>query len=147
MERTLLFLTKNPRAASVFYANLSCVLDVNNICKLIVMLVKVLKLGVKNDLLRLEKEEAEKSTHEDFQLRPMLVSGKKRRRGDDKSGSYNDSLWNESSTHRAVENDMDGKGSANDIMEVSASNTFLMARVAETICCLWDSVSNEAHKN
>jgi len=68
MRRTLLFLSDNPRAARVFYSNLANHLDVNNVCKLIAMLVQTAQLEVKREIKEIEKGKKSKKS-------------KKRRRG------------------------------------------------------------------
>jgi condensin-2 complex subunit G2 len=89
IRRTLVFLNKNPQSAKVFYANLPYHLDLNNVSKLVVMLIKILKLSV-------EKETSDEQN--------VTTSG------------------------------------STDEMDISASNTTLMAEVAETINSLWTSV-------
>lgn len=83
-----------------------------------VMLVKVLNLGVEREI----KEMAAKTSKE-----------------------YQDKCVNDINDC-SIHND-EGSVAVNEIekgwnlMEVHASNTSLMARVIETICCLWKSVS------
>ena len=87
IRRTLVFLNKNPQSARVFYSNLPYHLDLSNISKLVVMLIKVLKLSLEKD--KSQEQHAPESREE---------------------------------------------------LDIRASNTTLMAEVAETINSLWTSV-------
>lgn len=103
VNRTVKFLSSDPRAAAIFYANLSSHLAVNSVAKLAAMLLRCLIVAVQND-----------------------QSGKENR----KRRRYG--------THQDDDDDAANEGDES----ISAKNTSLMASAAETICCLWESVSD-----
>ena len=103
MKRTLSFLSSDPNAAVVFYANLASHLSVGSVAKLAAMLLRCLVAAVETDKARTKQ-------------------GKKRGR------QYG---------VREEEQDTESNGI------LSAADTSLMASVADTICCLWESIENQ----
>jgi hypothetical protein len=60
------FLSSDPRAAAVFYANLSTHLAVNSVAKLAAMLLRCLVVAVQNDQIGKEKRKRRRyGTHQD----------------------------------------------------------------------------------
>lgn len=107
VSRTVQFLSSDPLAAKVFYANLSTHLAVNSVSKLAAMLLRCLVVAVQAD------------AGDDKEKRKRRRYGSKDHQDDDKD-----------ERHDEVED------------LISATNTRLMASIAETICSLWESVSN-----
>lgn len=110
IQRSLSLLTTSPRAAAVFYANVSSHLNVNAVCKLIAMLLKCLKVSV-------AASQKENQTN-------MLL--KKLNRKDVSGVLSDDEMKRDLSSGRQT---------------LTATNTSLMATIADTLCILWDSVS------
>ena len=66
VNRTVKFLSSDPRAAAVFYANLSTHLAVNSVAKLAAMLLRCLVVAVQNDQIGKEKRKRRRyGTHQD----------------------------------------------------------------------------------
>lgn len=113
IKRTVAFLTNDPTAASVFYANLAQHCPVDAVAKLTAMLLKCLHSAVETDQRDAKKQ----------------AKGRKRR----KFG-----------TQEEEEEDEDGSDEeAEPESFISASDTALMANLAETICTLWHSIEQE----
>ena len=112
MKRTLTFLTNNDGAASIFYQNIAYHLSIGSVAKLAAMLLQCLSAAIDADA----KDAAAASSK----------SKKKRskKRGRDENNS-----------------DDEEDGSSGGDKTLNASNTKLMAAIAETICCLWESIA------
>ena len=110
IKRTVAFLTSDPTAASVFYANLSHHCPVEAVTKLTAMLLRCLYSAVDTDQRNAVKED----------------KGRKRR----KFGQQDE---------EDEENEEESL--------ISASDTALMANLAETICTLWYSIEEELTDN
>jgi len=118
MERTLMFLSSNFEAARVFYANLKYCYPNNIICKLIAMLLKVLKLSV--------------SRHRD-----MMADGE-----EDPSSSHYQTVENteESEDNAEADEELNDSSRVSTAHQIVATNTTLMARVAEIFEILYNSM-------
>ena len=114
IRRTITFLTDDPAAAAVFYANISDHLPISNVAKLAAMLLRCLHSAVETAQNRETKEKAK---------------GRKRR-------CYG----------RQQDDDSDDEDENGSDSLLSASNTALMANVAETICTLWQSIDAELNE-
>jgi condensin-2 complex subunit G2 len=108
IKRTIAFLTSDPAASAVFYANVSDHLPVDAIAKLAAMLLRCLHSAVDTDQ-KAEKKQAKG--------RKRLKFGKQTE--DDEEDEENE-----------------------DESFISASDTALMANLAETICTLWHSIED-----
>ena len=103
VKRSLSFLSSDPNAAMIFYANLASQVSVGSVSKLVALLLRCLVAAVETD-----KE-----------LSNQCQSfGKKRGRHSEAQDENNRKI--------------DGR--------LSASDTALMASVADAICCLWESI-------
>jgi condensin-2 complex subunit G2 len=122
INRTLTFLTNDPEAARVFYANVASHLPVSLVAKLTAMLLRCLHAAVENDQQR--EREAEQTSKSN--------SGRKRVQFRDSSNAGDDDDEKE---------DEKGNGDAGE--GISASDTALMANLADTICVLWESIEDE----
>jgi len=107
IKRTLMFLTNNGDAASIFYQNIAFHLSTGSVAKLAAMLLRCLSAAIEADVKA------------DATVTKATKKGKKRSRdqptADEENGSDK---------------------------TLNASNTKLMASIAETICCLWESISS-----
>jgi condensin-2 complex subunit G2 len=116
LQRTITYLLTDPNAAHVFYANLPDHLEVHSVVKLIRTLQSCMKSAIETDQAR-EVNQSQKE--------------KKRRR----PPSWGDA------TVASLDDDDDVTGDRKNVIEkLSASNTSLMASLAETINILWDSI-------
>ena len=111
IKRTLTFLTNNDGAASVFYQNIAYHLSIGSVAKLAAMLLKCLSAAIDSDV----KESAAASSK-------AKKNKKSKKRGRDEG---------------SADEDEDGPVGEKTL---NASNTKLMAAIAETICCLWESI-------
>jgi len=111
IKRTLTFLTNNDGAASIFYQNIAYHLSISSVAKLAAMLLKCLSAAIDSDV----KESAAASSK-------AKKKKKSKKRGRDEGS--------------ADEDEEVGGGDKT----LNASNTKLMAAIAETICCLWESI-------
>ena len=118
VRRTLQFLVNNPGAAAVFYGNLIKCVSVRCVAKLAVLLLKCLSCSVVEATKQEEEEGPEKGG------KKRRISSKFEEQGNDRESSNDTSNGNNSSSFDLV-----------------ASNTSLMASIAETIGNLWQSVS------
>ena len=112
MKRTLTFLTNNDGAASIFYQNIAYHLSIGSVAKLAAMLLQCLSAAIDADA----KETA------------AAASKSKKKRSKKRGRDENNS-------------DDEEDGSSGGDKTLNASNTKLMAAIAETICCLWESIS------
>jgi condensin-2 complex subunit G2 len=115
--RTIKFLTNDPRAAAVFYANLADHVHVNAVAELIARLFLGLDSAVETEKKQQEKEN---------------LKGKKRRRFGKKDKD------NDEDSEEDDEAQSKGGGEL-----LSATNTSLMASIAETISVLWQSIESQ----
>lgn len=111
IKRTLTFLTNNDGAASVFYQNIAYHLSIGSVAKLAAMLLKCLSAAIDSDV----KESAAATSK-------AKKNKKSKKRGRDEGSA-----------------DEDEEGTVGE-KTLNASNTKLMAAIAETICCLWESI-------
>lgn len=112
VKRTIAFLTSDPVAAQVFYSNIASHLSVGSVAKLVAMLLRCLCASVDTEKAKMAEIQAKK--------------GRKRRR----YGKQQD------------DDDEEEDGEEDDgETTLTAANTPLMAALAQTICCLWESVS------
>mmetsp|Transcript_26643 Transcript_26643/g.39518 ORF Transcript_26643/g.39518 Transcript_26643/m.39518 type:complete len:885 (-) Transcript_26643:242-2896(-) len=133
VRRTLGFLVSHPLAAEVFYTNLSSHMSINSISKLAAMLLKCLSASVETEKKHVDMEQrAKKKTHRSSKKRKS--STKKQ----SKNGSVESDNDDDQSLSRGVEDEEESSASTTLI----ASNTALMASIAETICCLWESIGD-----
>jgi hypothetical protein len=127
IHRTLTFLTKDPMAAHVFYSNLAQHISVKSTVKLLCMLIKCL-----NSAIQTEQKLGASSSNSDKNQMKRRRLGKST--GADEDADDDDS--NDDDQQTDAENGPDSSS-------LSASNTTLMASIAETINALWQSVDSK----
>ena len=119
IKRTISFLDNDPEAALVFYANLSYHLPTAAIAKLTAMLLRCLYSAVQT-----EKQKEKSGKKKKFIRKRRHNDSGEEDSGDDDSSSDGDEEEKEESL-------------------LTASNTPLMAILAEVVVALWESIYNE----
>lgn len=123
IKRTLKFLSNNPEAAAVFYTNITDHLSVSSVAKLAKMLLKCLSAAVQADV---------RASSGPAGAGGGGGGGMTKKRGRDDPSS----VPGDDDDDQGVDRD----GGANFDKTLDASNTRLMASIAKTICCLWESI-------
>ena len=121
IKRTLMFLSKDPRAARVFYHNISQHISVKSVVKLMAMLLACLESAIQTEQKEMTSKVADAKQR------------KRRRFGKGDSGDED----------TVPDGDAEQTDEARKKSPVTANNTSLMASLAETIDVLWQSIEKK----
>ena len=138
VRRTLAFLASHPLASEVFYTNLSSHLSINSVSKLAAMLLKCLSASVEAEKKEMEIERLKKKKARRGSKKRKSSSNSRKKR---KDASLDNGSDEEEEGRPSSDDDEDDRDDLSAKTKLIASNTALMASIAETICCLWESVS------
>ena len=163
IDRTLRFLQKEPRAASVFYATIATHTGVPVVAKLALWLFKCLYEALigtddedvdttknnNDDASRSRRTKTRTASNDCASLNCQQKGKRKRNRSHDDSRNEdenrNDENW-PSNVNTSSTTSTRNEPNQNRESLLSASNTELVAHVAETICLLWQSIDKSLRK-
>ncbi|KAL7577864.1 hypothetical protein ACA910_010608 [Epithemia clementina (nom. ined.)] len=157
IQRTLRFLQKEPQAAAIFYACLAKTTSVAVVAKLTAWLWKCLYKAIQNAEAEMEAEVHDTSANRKRNSKRKPSSGKRKRRPspepnyDSETEKKDDTMQGKNQSPNIDDEGesvvVSTEGKKKSKTPLSASNPELMARVAETICLLWQSVAASLQKS